>query len=211
LKTQADVQYLTYAKFQELVPTSAISPGLGGTAYANSTELGAGFVRECIEDISLARMKDVNERLHAGWAAQNVNASADWPVTAVRFEVVQQSAAPQVHMDVSLEITRAWCVTVETAFTMPADVKPFVKKWGLERDFSYVEELIIDVFASPATVAVELVASPEDDTEGGERLVFTISSDLARQAFRRATQAFYAKLRSSGLQIYPLITILRGL
>lgn len=94
-------------------------------------------------------------------------------------------------------------------FAVRAEVEDFVKRYNLENEFDQVKNQLVKVFNNPQQVTVELFACPEDAVEDGESLVFTIKCDMDRQAFRRATECFFAPFRSSGSRLYPLVAVLR--
>jgi len=92
-----------------------------------------------------------------------------------------------------------------------ASAVEFIRCHGLESEFSRVEDHLLKAFNGPEKVTVELIASPEDDGEGSERIVFTVKSDMDRQSFKRAIQDFFAPLRTSNSRLYPLISVTRDL
>ncbi|MCY3023235.1 MAG: hypothetical protein NTW87_30020 [Planctomycetota bacterium] len=220
-KEQADVQYWAYAGFQKIPSPTDIPSHLGSRTTASSTEV---LIEQGAPEARLAARRNVNEPIKASWAEQQVHIPASWPLTwasreiqaepslAVRFWVTEAFQAPQADLDAALRLLGSWLSTSpQTTFDVASEAEDFVKRQGLEDEFTQVKDQLVKAFNNPEMVTVELITSPEDEGEGGERIVFTVRCGMDRQAFRRATQDFFAPLRSSGSRIYPLVGVLRDL
>ena len=98
--------------------------------------------------------------------------------------------------------------TKEFAISCP-DVEHFVHSNGLESEYAEILSRFQTHFQKADWIKVTLADSPEDDGEGGERLLFEVRCEVDRKGFRQLCEAFYAGIRS--LKIYPLIAILQDL
>jgi hypothetical protein len=123
--------------------------------------------------------------------------------------------APQVSradLDAALRLLESWLPTSRRpTFVITSEVQDFVKRQRLEDEFTQVKNHLSKAFNNPEKVTVELDVSPDDEGDGGERLVFRVKSGMERRSFRLSMEAFFGPLRSGSMRIYPLIVVLRDL
>ena len=92
-----------------------------------------------------------------------------------------------------------------------SSVDEFIKRGGYASTFMLAEENLLKIFNHPEKLTIELFASPEDGGVGGDRIVFTIKSEMDRQTFRRAIAEFIELMQKADSRLIPLISLSRDL